>query len=103
MGMETVEERHLRLQREGHPGAVTEAAYFDPKAEKIFLAAQAAGEPIIIFRAKDILSIMVLAHYQSLLETYIPENHEFHERVAEKMREVREWQLMNPAKTHLPD
>ena len=98
--METAEERHLRLQA---TGGEDPAIYFDPKAEKIFREASATGEPIIIFRAKDILSIMVLAHYQSLLETYVPENHEFHQRVQEKTAEVREWQLMNPNKVHLPD
>lgn len=58
---------------------------------------------MIIFRARDLLSLLVIAHYQGLVETYLPENHEFQQRVAEKAKEVREWQSANPNRIHLPD
>lgn len=103
-----IQERHRQRQAEANltgdfgdrPMGLN---YFDPKAEKIFRECANTGEPIIIFRAKDILSLMVIAHYQHLLEMYIPENREFHARVAMKAQEVREWQSLNPSKVHLPD
>jgi hypothetical protein len=106
-----MEERHTRLQREregveagyGDVSSPMGPNYFDAKAEKIFRECADSGEPIIIFRAKDVLSLMVIAHYQELLEMYIPENREFHARVAMKAQEVREWMALNPNKVHLPD
>jgi hypothetical protein len=104
---EEVAERHRRIQEARKlgidPMLDSQAQYFDPKAEKIFMECRASGEPMIIFRARDILSLMVIAHYQGLVETYLPEATEFQERVSEKGREVREWQRKNPSRIHLPD
>src|SRR5438309_248470 len=108
---ETLKERHRRMQQEAmrraegvNPDYMGKSQsdamglnYFDPKAEKIFRECSESGEPMIIFRAKDVLSLMVIAHYQSLLEMYIPENFGFHERVAAKALEVRQWQALNPS------
>jgi hypothetical protein len=60
------------------------------------------GEPIVIFRAKDILSTMVLLHYQTLLEMYNP-HAEINERMVEKIAEFRLWQQQNPDKVKIPD
>src|SRR4051812_15579910 len=63
-----VAEMHRRKQEAARlgidPGLDGLAQYFDPKAEKIFMECRASGEPMIIFRARDILSLMVIAHYQ---------------------------------------
>lgn len=59
-------------------------------------------EPVIIFRAKDILSTMVLQHYTTLLETYSPYS-AIIEDMVEKINEFREWQHANPTSIRLPD
>lgn len=60
------------------------------------------GEPIFIFRAKDILSTMVLQQYASLLETYSPYA-EIMEATVQKINDFRDWQHANPSAVKLPD
>jgi len=72
------------------------------KRNKHILDTLLPGEPIIIFRAKDILSTMVLQHYSTLLETYSPYS-EIADDVVGKINDFREWQHTNPASVKLPD
>lgn len=60
------------------------------------------GEPIIIFRAKDILSVMVIVEYQNLIEKYGTDT-ELQAAVHEKLQEFRIWQQQNPQHIRLPD
>jgi hypothetical protein len=59
-------------------------------------------EPIIVFRAKDILSTMVLLDYISLLGKYVPGTI-IEADALEKLEEFRSWQVNNPDKVRLPD
>lgn len=59
-------------------------------------------EPIVIFRAKDILSTMVLQRYLTMLEDYVPGS-EIAEAVVNKITEFRNWQQANPQSVRIPD
>lgn len=59
-------------------------------------------EPIFIFRAQDILSVMVLVHYASLLEDYQQDGDKL-ASVVDAANDFRSWQKANPGKVKLPD
>jgi hypothetical protein len=59
-------------------------------------------EPIFVFRAQDILSVMVLSHYASLLEDYQQEGTQL-ASVIDAANDFRSWQRANPGKVKLPD
>lgn len=59
-------------------------------------------EPTVTFRAKDILSTMVLNHYASLLEIYDPYGRKA-EQLQEAIYNFQSWQRANPDKVRLPD
>lgn len=59
-------------------------------------------EPVFIFRAKDILSTMVIMHYLTLVTSYNPDNFLI-ESITETLNEFRRWQQENPSEVKLPD
>ena len=59
-------------------------------------------EPIFVLRAKDVLSILTLKHYQGLIESYAPHEAQS-EAMNQTLRAFREWQSQNPTKVRLPD
>lgn len=73
------------------------------KDEKIVRECQASGEPYIVFRAKDILSVLVIKQYQDLLDIYTGGVTEIDELVVERIHEFIDWQRGNPALVKLPD
>lgn len=74
----------------------------NPKDKKIIKQAKESDEPIIVFRAKDILSTMVLQHYLGLVEMYAADL-EFEADLVERLNEFRTWQRDNPSRVKLPD
>ena len=71
------------------------------KAAEI-LESVTADEPIFVFRAKDILSTMVLLHYLTLVESYNPHSEQC-ESITRWIDQFRKWQHANPEKVKLPD
>lgn len=73
------------------------------KAAKIINEVNGTDEPIFVFRAKDIFSIMVVAHYISLLEQYGPEAHDMVISAHEQLEAMKAWQRANVGKVRYPD
>jgi len=59
-------------------------------------------EPIFVFRAQDILSVMVLSHYSKLLEDFQQDGDQL-TSVIDAANDFRTWQKANPGKVKLPD
>jgi hypothetical protein len=74
---------------------------FTGKAGEI-LAHLHPDEPIFVFRAQDILSVMVLSHYAKLLEDYQQDGSQL-VSVVDAANDFRSWQKANPGKVKLPD
>lgn len=60
-------------------------------------------EPIFILRAQDILSVMAIRHYASLIENYCYHDTHQLESVVQAANEFAQWQRENPGKVKLPD
>lgn len=84
-------------------GDVYGACSFSDKTRQILRDAEAAGEPIFVFRAKDLLSVMVINHYLALLENYIPAEAPICEGVVDDLNLFRHWQLAHSDLVRLPD
>lgn len=121
---ETTEEYRLRIAAEHaarqaaagyqphpHPGthagpvsppkpAQTPSAIITGKAAEL-VAKLHPDEPIFIFRAQDILSVMVLSHYAMLLEQY--GDLEMIESVVKWRNQFQQWQRANPGLVKMPD
>lgn len=59
-------------------------------------------EPIFVFRAQDILSVMVLSHYARLVEEYQQHGYQL-ESIIDAANDFRKWQRENPGLVKLPD
>lgn len=92
-----------------HPGSHAGPTSPPPQFPTAIVTGQAAqlvaklheGEPIFVFRAQDILSVMVLSHYATLLEQY--GDLEMIEAVVKWRNRFQEWQRSNPGLVKLPD
>lgn len=92
---------------EAHPGVEdlepTPLHTYKPKGLRIVEECERTGEPYFVFRAKDVLSIMVLVEYQELIDTYRPSNHIMGGAVADARAEFVDWMDNHPGEVHLPD
>ena len=91
---------HARRQRETM--AAQNIIPLTPGKAKEILTHLHEGEPVFIFRAQDILSVMVLSHYAKLIEDYTSGGGQL-TSVIDTANEFREWQRANPGKVKLPD
>lgn len=73
------------------------------KDEQIIAETHDTDEPIFVFRAKDLLSLLALKKYQEVTEAYSGDDHEFAEGVAHKIHDFIDWQRANSDKVKLPD
>jgi len=73
------------------------------KDSRILESTSATGEPIFIFRAKDIFSVMVLSFYAEIIEKYGPDDTEFHRDVVDALAGFKEWQRTHVAQVRYPD
>ena len=73
------------------------------KAAKIINEVAGTDEPIFVFRAKDIFSIMVVSHYIELLERFGPEAHDMVISASEQLAAMKAWQKANVDKVRYPD
>lgn len=96
---ETPLEKHTRLQREREMGVVVPLT--EGKAKEI-LSHLHAGEPVFIFRAKDILSSFALDKYAEIVEKFAPDSPQL-VSIVDTTNEFRAWQRANPDKVKLPD
>lgn len=107
---ETLDDWHNRLQcaneqaqqKRGPEYQTVISGGRNTKADRI-LQNLLPGEPIFVLRGKDILSLMALQHYTTLLELYTPHNTEQLEGLSHVMDLFRLWQYQNPDKIKLPD
>lgn len=76
---------------------------YQGKAGKILQGCAETGEPIFIFRAKDLFSIQVLMHYMDIVERFGPSSYELQEEVAEQVKAFKDWQRDNVDKVRYPD
>lgn len=79
----------------------------DPSAIVTGAAAELIGklhpdEPYFIFRAQDILSVMVLRNYAKLIEDYCSEGDQL-ANVVRWANKFTDWQRRNPGHVKLPD
>ncbi len=62
-----------------------------------------SGEPYFVFRAKDLLSTLVLKRYQELVDDYQGDDQSHAMTIAEQISNFIAWQKANPNKVKLPD
>lgn len=82
-------------------GALT--VHYTGKARKILEACEKTGEPIFIFRARDIFSTKVIALYGKEVEEFGPSNLDFQRDVAEQLQVFKDWQHANTNQVRYPD
>ena len=73
------------------------------KAAKIIYEAGQTGEPIFVFRAKDIFSVMVVSDYLGYIERYGSGADDMAISVTEQLEAMKAWQRANPDKVRYPD
>jgi hypothetical protein len=100
MAEETPVERHLRLQRE-RDAQDNVIPLNDGKAKDI-LTHLHDGEPVFVFRAKDILSTFALDEYAKFVEKFSPASPQL-VSIVDATNDFRAWQRANPDKVKLPD
>jgi hypothetical protein len=76
---------------------------FTGKLGKILKDCAVTGEPVFVFRAKDIFSTMVLTRYLEIVESYGPSDHEFQRTIVESIQMFKDWQAANTDKVRYPD
>lgn len=95
-----LKEEHARKQREAAEQAAAKPALIGKDAD--ILRHLEPGEPVFIFRAKDILSIMALDAYAGMVEKFSPHSDHL-AAIVDRMKDFRDWQHANPSKVKLPD
>lgn len=60
------------------------------------------GEPVFVFRAKDLLSVWALDAYAAAVEKYEP-NGDHLVSIVDAAHDFRQWQKNNPSLVKLPD
>ena len=95
---ETPQEKHVRLQAAKGTNVIP---LNDGKAKEI-LGHLYPGEPVFIFRAKDLLSIFALDRYAEVVERFDPGSPHL-ASIVDALGEFREWQRAHPSKVKLPD
>lgn len=80
-----------------------EVAPFTGKAGEILKKCAVSGEPVFILRAKDIFSVMVIAKYLEIVESYGPSDHEFQATIVNTLQNFKDWQAKNIDKVRYPD
>lgn len=73
------------------------------KTANMLIDCATTGEPVFVFRAKDLLSTMVLTHYVGLLSLYLAPDDEIVPMVHDDLDKFRNWQKANPSLVRLPD
>lgn len=74
-----------------------------PRTLKILEQCLSSGEPFIVFRAKDIFTPMVIAHYVGLIEQIQPGDSEQQEALLQHRDEIVTWQRANSSRVRYPD
>jgi hypothetical protein len=82
---------------------ITPIGRVNGKAAKILREASETGEPVFVFRAKDLLSTLAVTEYLGYLEKFLPNYHEMHESVHNQLEAIRDWQREHPHEVRLPD
>lgn len=118
---ETVMEWHRRLQAANNARdmlKVVREGVSDPKSlppptsrPQARLSGKAGGilqtllpdEPVFIIRGKDILALMAIHHYTSLIEMYTPYDQDQLQGMAAVAERFRQWQRAHPESIKLPD
>lgn len=72
------------------------------KAAKIIAECAQTGEPVFVFRAKDLLSIFALKEYEKVNELYGAPP-EMGETIATNIQRFVEWQHANRERVRFPD
>ena len=73
------------------------------KARHILEACAETGEPIFVFRARDIFSVRVIADYLKEVTEYGPSDYRFQEDIARALAEFKDWQHANVHQVRYPD
>lgn len=73
------------------------------KDAKIIQECAASGEPIFVFRAKDLFSVMVIREYQKLIEEYGPDDGHMITDIEVRLSEFKSWQRENVTQVRYPD
>lgn len=73
------------------------------KARSIIEKCAETGEPIFVFRARDIFSVRVIADYLREVEQYGPSDHEFQQEIAQGLQTFKDWQHAHPGQVRYPD
>lgn len=78
-------------------------SHTESKGEKIVRECQETGEPYFVFRAKDLLSPMVLSFYAKLTEDYGGEDASFQESILHARMDMIGWQREHADRLKFPD
>lgn len=73
------------------------------KARHILEACAETGEPIFVFRARDIFSVRVIADYLREVERYGPSDYQFQEDISRALEEFKAWQHAHTSLVRYPD
>jgi len=73
------------------------------KAAQIIGDCAISGEPVFIFRAKDIFSIMVIQDYLDRVDKYGNNTGELQEGIVQALQDFRDWQQKNTDRIRFPD
>lgn len=60
------------------------------------------GEPVFVLRAQDVLSVLNMNHYLTLIETYSPHSDQA-QSITDMIGSFLSWQRANPSLVKLPD
>lgn len=74
-----------------------------PRTQKILEQCLGGNEPFIVFRAKDIFTPMVIAHYVGLIEQIQPGDSEQQQALLNHRDEIVTWQRANAHRVRYPD
>lgn len=105
MATESVEEAQARVAADhaarqqaarGGPGNLSPGKAADIVAHLF------PGEPVFVFRAKDILSTFALDEYAKMVEKFSPGSPQL-ESIVDATNDFREWQRTHPQLIKLPD
>jgi hypothetical protein len=81
------------------PGEMT----YEGKTRSILEQCAETGEPIFIFRARDVFALNAIFAYQDVIERYGPRNLDFQRQIVDAVAMFKDWQREHANEVRFPD